>query len=107
MSIATWVAPKRPNTWAVVLGTALATAWSDVNAQLPDHPIITEVYTDPVGLTDGPVGRDPANLHQEFIEIFLPPPSALAPGINKDALRLTLYEVEGDHLRGSGGFGLG
>ena len=67
-----------------------------VMAAEPDHPIITEVYTDPVGANDGPVGRDPASPHQEFIEIYLPTAAALRPGLNKDALNLTFYEVEGD-----------
>ena len=65
-------------------------------AQGPDHPVITEVYTNPPGLNDGPVGRDPANLHQEFLEIYLPTAAKLNLALNKDALRLTLYEVEGD-----------
>ncbi len=65
-------------------------------AQTPDHPVITEVFTDPIGASDGPVGRDPANLDQEYIEIYLPPASLLTPALNKDALRLTFYEVEGD-----------
>jgi hypothetical protein len=64
--------------------------------QVPDHPIITEVYTDPPGMNDGPVGRDPTNLNQEFIEIYLPPAIALNPLLNADALRLAFYEVEGD-----------
>lgn len=66
------------------------------SAAMPDHPIVTEVFQDPVGLTDGPVGRDPSNLHQSFIEIYLPPASDLRPGLDPDALRLTFYEVEGD-----------
>jgi hypothetical protein len=65
-------------------------------AQQPNHPIVTEVYFDPPGLNDGPVGRDPANQHQEFIEIYLPPLASLSPALNKDALRITYYEVEGD-----------
>ncbi|RME37795.1 MAG: hypothetical protein D6788_08705 [Planctomycetota bacterium] len=65
-------------------------------AQIPDHPIITEVYTDPPGTNDAPVGRDPSNLHQEYIELYLPPAANLDPALNKDALRLTFYEVEGD-----------
>ncbi|MBI4717171.1 MAG: hypothetical protein HY763_05155 [Planctomycetes bacterium] len=85
--------------WAVVAVAAMAPIG---HAADPNHPIITEVYTDPPGLNDGPIGRDPSSEHQEFIEIFLPlhqPPgaplaSALAP--LKDALRLTFYEIEGD-----------
>jgi len=42
------------------------------------------------------LGRDPANLHQEYIEIYLPTLADLAPGLAKDSLDLTLYEVEGD-----------
>jgi hypothetical protein len=65
-------------------------------AQLPDHPVITEVYTDPPGLTDGPVGRDPANQHQSYIELQLPTLAALDPTLNAEALAMTFYEVEGD-----------
>jgi hypothetical protein len=61
----------------------------------PDHPVITEMYQDPPGV-DSPVGRNLANLHQEYIEIYLPPLADLAPGLNKDALNLAFYEVEGD-----------
>ncbi len=73
-------------------------------AQGPDHPVITEVFTNPVGLMDGPVGRDPANLHQEYIEIYLPPAADLDFALNPDALNLTFYEVEGDFT--SSGVGL-
>lgn len=73
-------------------------------AGIPDHPIITEVYTDPPGANDGPVGRDPSNFDQEYIEIYLPPMGNLDPTINPDALRLTFYEVEGDFT--SSGLGL-
>jgi len=62
----------------------------------PDHPVITEVYPDPPGLNDGPVGRTPGNLHQEFIEIYLPTLADLDPALNKDSLDLTVYDVEGD-----------
>ncbi len=67
-------------------------------AQSPDHPVITEVYSDPPGADDGPVGRDPTNLHQSFIEIYLPPASELNSALlpQKDALKLTFYDVEGD-----------
>ena len=75
-----------------------------VPAAEPDHPIITEVYTDPNGNNDGPVGRDPTNPHQEFIEIYLPPLSALNPALDKDSLELTFYEAEGDSS--SSGLGL-
>ena len=64
--------------------------------QVPDHPVITEVYSDPPGLNDGPVGRDLTNLHQGYIEIYLPPLGALDPALNEEALALTFYEVEGD-----------
>lgn len=65
-------------------------------AQLPDHPVITEVYTDSVGINDGPVARDPSSTNQEYIEIYLPTSAGLNPQFNKDSLRLTFYEVEGD-----------
>lgn len=65
-------------------------------AQPPDHPVITEAYTDPNGVSDAPVGRDPANAHQEYIEVYLPTAADLRAGLNKDALRLAFYEVEGD-----------
>jgi hypothetical protein len=63
----------------------------------PDHPVITEVYRDAPG-NDGPVGRNLTNLHQEFIEIYLPPLIDLSPSLNlnKDSLRLAFFEVEGD-----------
>lgn len=63
--------------------------------QIPDHPVFTEVFNNPSG-TDGPTGRNPGNLHQEFIEIYLPAAANLSPSLNKDALRLTFYEIEGD-----------
>lgn len=77
--------------WAALTGGPLA-----IHAQVPDHPIITEVYIDPPGLNDGPIGRDVGNLQQEYIEIYLPPSNLLNPALNKDALRLTFYEIEGD-----------
>lgn len=63
----------------------------------PNHPVITEVYRDAPG-NDGPVGRNLANLHQEFIEIYLPPLAELSPALlaKKDALQLAFLEVEGD-----------
>lgn len=64
-------------------------------AQAPDHPVITEVFQNPPA-GGGPVGRNPADPHQEFIEIYIPPAADLAPGLNKDALNLTFYDVEGD-----------
>ncbi len=80
----------------VVLGFAALAGAATTLAQIPDHPIVTEVFTDPAGASDGPVGRDPANLHQEYVEIYLPTAAGLNPGLNKDALRLAFYEVEGD-----------
>ncbi|MBK7951866.1 MAG: hypothetical protein IPK00_24690 [Deltaproteobacteria bacterium] len=64
---------------------------------VPNHPVITEVYRDAPG-NDGPVGRNPANLHQEFIEIYIPPLASLSPALaaKKDSLQLTFFEVEGD-----------
>lgn len=94
-------------TTIVVSLIGVVTLWMGVastEAQIPDHPVISEVFNNPAGLNDGPVGRDPTNLHQEYIEIYLPPASALDPALNKDALRLTFYEVEGDSS--SSGLGL-
>lgn len=65
-------------------------------AQVPDHPIITETYNNPPGPNDAPIGRDMTNLHQEYIEIYLPTCAQLSVGLNCDALNLTIYEVEGD-----------
>lgn len=65
-------------------------------AQEPDHPVFTEVFNNPAGPNDGPVGRDPSNPHQEYLELYLPTAGGLSPSLNKDALRLTIYEVEGD-----------
>lgn len=74
------------------LGTLLAgSAWG----QLPDHPVITEVYQEPPS-TGGPVGRNPADPHQEFVEIYLPTLADLASTLDKDALNVTFYAVEGD-----------
>lgn len=64
-------------------------------AQLPDHPIITEVFNNATG-NDGPTGHNPANPNQEFLEILLPTAANLSPALNKDALNLTYYEIEGD-----------
>ena len=79
-------------------GVIAAAVFSDRVVALPNHPIITEVYTDPPGATDGPVGRPPSNEHQSFIEIYLPPASALSAALapSADAMNLTFYEVEGD-----------
>jgi hypothetical protein len=73
-------------------------------AQVPDRPIITEVHNDPPGDNDGPVGRQAGNPHQEFLEIYLPTAAQLNVGLNKDALRLAFYEIEGDE--DSTGYGL-
>jgi hypothetical protein len=69
----------------------------DASAQIPDHPIITEVFNNPLGDNDGPVGSVATNPHQEYIEIYLPPAAALDPALDKDALNLAFYEVEGDN----------
>ena len=80
----------------IIAAIGCAACVASAYAQLPDHPVITEVYFDAPGVNDGPVGREPGNDHQEYIEIYLPPMAVLAPGLDKDALRLTVYEVEGD-----------
>jgi len=86
--------------WAflsLVMGFALflpAAAW----AQIPDHPIITEIYQE-AAIPGGPATADlqnPNTPHQEFIEIFIPPLADLSPSLNKDALNLTFYDIEGD-----------
>ncbi len=78
------------------LALSTTMAWSTPSrAALPDHPVITEVYRDALG-NDGPVGREPTKLHQEFIEIYLPTLDDLAVGLSADALAITFYEVEGD-----------
>ncbi|NOT00182.1 MAG: hypothetical protein HOP29_06100 [Phycisphaerales bacterium] len=84
---------------AMILACAVATF-----GQVPNRPVITEVFTDPPGDNDGPVGRLGGNAHQEYIEIYLPPSASLSATLNKDALRLTFYEVEGDST--SSGLGL-
>lgn len=93
----------RRTTSCAILGASWLAAAAAL-AQIPDHPILSEVYCDPPGANDAPVGRDPTNLHQEYIELYLPPAAGLAAGLNKDALRLTFYEIEGDE--DSGGYGL-
>jgi hypothetical protein len=65
-------------------------------AQLPDHPILTELFQDPPGDFDGPVDRETSNAHQEFVEIYLPPAAGLDASLDKDQIQLTLYNVEGD-----------
>ena len=84
------------NVVVIISITVLGGLGSVAFGQGPDHPVITEVFTDPLGLSDGPVGRDMTNSEQEYIEIYLPPLAALNPLLNKDALALTFYEVEGD-----------
>ncbi|MDE0886300.1 MAG: hypothetical protein OSB70_12300 [Myxococcota bacterium] len=63
-----------------------------------DHPIITEVYQESA-VPGGPATTDLTNPNtpdQEFIEIFIPPLDDLSPTLDKDALNLTLYDIEGD-----------
>lgn len=69
----------------------------------PNRPVITEVFQNPAGTSDGPVGRLPANAHQEYIEIYLPEFADLRPGLNADALNVTFYEVEGDDTSSGNG----
>lgn len=94
------------NTYVLAYMVGLVFCAAAAAQQLPDHPIITEVYNNPSGANDASLGHDPANEHQEFIEIYIPPladlDSSLLPF--KDALRLTFYEVEGDSS--SSGLGL-
>ncbi len=79
--------------WGVLLlGLGVS---GDAAALGPDHPVITEVYQDPPA-GGGPAGRDPADPHQEYIEIYLPLLADLDPGLNKDALNMAFYDVEGD-----------
>ncbi len=78
-----------------LLCAVVGSPWITIG-QVPDHPIISEVFCDPPGASDGPVGRQVGNPHQEYIEIYLPTAAQLAVGLNKDALRLAFYEVEGD-----------
>jgi hypothetical protein len=93
----------QPALFAAALAAALAFA-AAAAAQLPDHPILTELYQDPPGDFDGPVDRDPSNAHQEFVELYLPPAAGLDASLNKDQIQLTLYNVEGDFT--SPGLGL-
>lgn len=81
--------------WGVLSSLGMVLCASVAAAQAPDHPLITEAYQNPPG-TDGPVGRTLTNRDQEFIELYLPHASNLRPGLNKDAIRLALYDVEGD-----------
>ncbi|MFQ5461505.1 MAG: hypothetical protein ACE5E5_02650 [Phycisphaerae bacterium] len=86
-----WI--KRSSLWIVVGGFWIPGLCL---GQIPDHPIITEVFNNPTGNNDAPVGADAGNLHQEFIEIYIPPLANLSAGLNADALNLAFYEVEGD-----------
>ncbi len=83
---------------SIALAIAISSGMtSRASAQVPNHPVITEVYTDPPGGNDGPIGRDPTNAHQEFIEIYLPTCAQLTgSGLNCDNLNLAIYSVEGD-----------
>ncbi|MGE4605591.1 MAG: hypothetical protein AAEJ52_02495, partial [Myxococcota bacterium] len=76
---------------AIALGLMLPAAAA---AQLPTHPIITEAFLNPDG-NDGPIGTIP-NVHQEYIEIYLPTAAVLDAGLSADSLNLTLYDIEGD-----------
>ncbi len=81
----------------LLLGIVLTSATS-AGAQAPDHPIISEVYQESA-VPGGPATTDLGNVNtpnQEFIEIYLPPLADLSSALNKDALNLTLYDVEGD-----------
>lgn len=86
---------------AYVLSLSLVLVIS-THAQPQDRPVFTEVFNNPSG-TDGPVQRNVANPHQEYIEIYLPPASDLMLGLNADALNLTVYEIEGDSGNGDRG----
>lgn len=81
----------------IVGGVVLAAAIQSQSllGQMPTHPIITEMFNNPVG-HDGPTARTPSNPHQEFFEIYVPAAADLDPSLNKDFLRLTFYEIEGD-----------
>lgn len=83
--------------------SALCALASLASGQTPDHPILTEVFNNPNG-NDGPIGRDPGSEDQEFFEFYLPTAAALNPSMNKDALRLTFYEIEGDSGNSEVGF---
>ncbi|MFN0137738.1 MAG: hypothetical protein ACKVS9_16660 [Phycisphaerae bacterium] len=89
----------RPATLAIPSLLLVTTALG----QTPNRPIITQVFNNPAG-TDGPTGRDPANMHQEFVQIYLPTSAQLGPGLSKDSLKLTFYEIEGDSGNSERGF---
>ena len=82
-------------TATIILGAVVLVGGESARAQIADHPVITEVYPEPPSL-GGPVGRNPADSHQEFIEIYIPTLADLGVGLDKDALNVTLYDVEGD-----------
>jgi len=84
--------------WALASVFGVLAVGVPASAQLPNHPIITEVYFDPNGVNDGPIGRDLANANQEFVEIYLPTCADLdTPALSCTALNITFEEVEGDH----------
>ncbi len=85
--------------WVSILASALVVMAVGVTArgQVPNHPVITEVYFDPNGVNDGPIGRDSTNPHQEFVEIYLPTCAELDTALSCSALNITFEEVEGDH----------
>ncbi len=84
---------KLRHLWLIIFGMACASA----AAQIPDRPVITEIFNNPTG-SDGPTARDLTNPEQEYVEVYLPDVSNLAASLQpyKDALRITYYEIEGD-----------
>ena len=80
---------------AIAIAVGVAVRADVCLGQIPDHPLILEVFNNPRG-TDGPTGRNLDNLHQEYIKIYLPVAANLNPSLNKDALNVTFYEIEGD-----------
>jgi hypothetical protein len=89
-----WFGMRIPGGMALAL--CMMTAVSVSRGQIPDHPIITEVFNNPTGTNDGPVGRDPTNLHQEYVEIYLPAILRSDLNLHRSALKVTFYEIEGD-----------
>jgi len=81
---------------AMAFVALLSMGYFQASAQIPDHPIITEVFNNPSGLNDGPTGHDPTNPHQEFIEIYIPGPGDLSAALARDSVRLTIYEIQGN-----------
>ncbi|MDG2335865.1 MAG: hypothetical protein P8Q97_16760 [Myxococcota bacterium] len=83
--------------WLIV-GAGVFTLPAGAEAGNPDHPILTEIYQES-SVPGGPATTDltnPNTPHQEFIEIFIPPLADLSPTLDKDALNLTFYDIEGD-----------